>query len=126
MISFFIPGRPKSTQTGSVITVNGRSFPVRRGAAWSSICGLAARYCAPAKPLAGAVRCELTFFLPRPKRPRSQWPVTRPDGENLSKGLLDSWNGVLWVDDSQVVDLVVRKVYARDAGPGVEVTVEAL
>ena len=126
VVRFFIPGQPRTTQTGSVITVNGRSFPVRRGTAWSSLCGLVARQYAPRAPLTGPVRCELTFFLPRPKKPRSQWPVTRPDGENLSKGLLDSWSGVLWEDDSQVVDLRLLKVYARNAGPGVEVVVEAL
>lgn len=125
-LSFFIPGRPRSRQTGSVITVNGRSFPVRRGTAWSSVCGLVARQYAPAEPLTGPVRCELTFFLARPKKPRSAWPTSRPDVENLCKGLLDSWNGVLWRDDSQVVDLRTCKVYARDGRVGVEVTVEGL
>ena len=125
-LSFFVPGRPRSTQTGSVITVRGRSFPVRRGTAWSSVCGLVARQYAPAQPLTGPVRCELMFHLPRPKRPPSPWPTTRPDAENLCKGLLDSFNGVLWDDDSQVVELVLRKVYAREGRPGVDVTVEAL
>ena len=126
IISFFVPGRPKSTQTGSVVTVNSRSFPIRRGTAWSSVCGLVARQYAPTSPLTGPVRCELMFWLPRPKKPQSVWPVTRPDAENLCKGLLDSFNGVLWDDDSQVVELVLRKVYAREGRPGVDVTVEAL
>lgn len=126
MISFFIAGRPRSTQTGSVITVNGRSFPIRRGTAWSSLCGLVARQYAPAVPITGAVRCELSFHLPLPKVRRSSWPVARPDAENLCKGLLDSWNGVLWDDDSQIVELVIRKVYARDGQPGVSVSVEEM
>lgn len=126
MISFFIPGRPRSTQTGSVITVNGRSFPVRRGTAWSSLCGLVARQYAPAVPITGAVRCELVFHLRAPKVRRSSWPVTTPDAENLCKGLLDSWNGVLWEDDSQVVELVLRKVYARDGKVGVAVWIKPL
>lgn len=126
MISFFIPGRPRSTQTGSVITVNGRSFPIRRGTAWSSLCGLVARQYAPAVPLTGALRCELTFRLQAPKGRRSPWPAKRPDVDNLCKGLLDSWNGVLWEEDSQIVELVIRKVYARDGRPGVAVGIEAL
>ncbi len=68
----------------------------------------------------------MTFHLPRPQKPRSPWPITRPDCENLVKGLADSWSGVLWVDDSQIVALEIRKVYARDGAPGVEVEVEAL
>lgn len=125
-VRFFVPGRPKTTQTGSVITVNGRSFPVRRGTAWSSLCGLVARQYAPPSPFAGPVSCTLMFLMPPPKKPRSPWPVTRPDAENLCKGLLDSFNGVLWEDDSQVVELVLLKVYARDGRPGVAVRVEAL
>ncbi len=125
-IRFFIPGRPRSTQTGSIITVNGRSFPVRRGTAWSSLCGVVARQHAPRAPWTGPIRCVLTFRVPRPQKPRSPWPITRPDVENLVKGLLDAWNGVLWADDSQVVALEISKIYARDGGPGVEVEVEAL
>ena len=126
IISFFVPGRPKSTQTGSVVTVNGRSFPIRRGTAWSSLCGLVARQYAPQTPLSGPVRCALMFYMPMPKKLKRAWPTTRPDADNLLKGLLDSWNGILWDDDSQVVELVLRKVYAREGRPGVDVTVEAL
>lgn len=125
-LSFFIPGRPRSTQTGSVITVNGRSFPIRRGTAWSSLCGLVARQYAPPLPLTGALRCELAFHLRAPKVRRSLWPIKRPDVDNLCKGLLDSWNGVLWEEDSQIVALLIEKVYARDGRVGVAVRIEAL
>jgi len=62
-LSFFVPGRPKSTQTGSVITVNGRSFPVRRGTSWSAVCGLVARQYAPRAPLATAGDCAPPISL---------------------------------------------------------------
>ena len=123
-ISFFVPGRPKSTQTGSTITVRGRSFPMRRGTAWSSVCGLYARQHAPAQPITGPVACFLTFIMPRPKKLRHRVPISRPDLENMAKGLLDSWNGVLWDDDSQVVTLLLDKLYAEDdCAPGVRVVV---
>ncbi len=125
-IAFFVPGRPRSTQTGSVITVNGRTFPLRRGTAWSTVCGLVARQHAPATLLAGPVRCRLVFLLPAPTARRRARPTTRPDVENLAKGLLDAWNGILWRDDSQVVELQLRKEYGEARGPGVLVHVEAL
>ena len=123
-IRFFVPGRPRSTQTGSVIRLpTGRAIPLRRNTAWSSVCGLVARQHAPDVPLAGPVRLSLLFVLPKPKR-KVTVPVTRPDLENLCKGLLDSWNGVLWNDDSQVIALTLEKVYEDDRlSVGVLVTV---
>ena len=39
----------------------------------------------------------------------------------MVKGLLDAWNGVLYEDDSQVIDLVIRKRYATTEGVRVEI-----
>jgi len=121
MISFFVPGVPKSTQTGTVVRAGGRTFPVRRGTSWSAVCGLMAREANRGGPFEGPVRVLLEFRLPRPKSGKRKYPTTRPDVENLTKGLLDSWNGCLWKDDSQVIDLRILKEYA-DA-PGVQVQV---
>lgn len=121
-LDFFVPGRPKSTQTGSVVRAGGRLIPIRRGTAWSAVCGLVARQYAPPTPLAGPLAVAIRFQLPAPKKRRAL-PTTRPDIENLVKGLLDSWNGVLWADDSQIVDLWLTKGYGV---PGVNVTVREL
>ncbi len=123
MISFFIPGTPRSTQTGSVVRAGGRLIPIRRGTAWSGYCGLVAEQNKPEKPLEGALTVTLTFCRRAPKK-HGEYPTTRPDVENLAKGLLDSWNGILWRDDSQIVDLELSKRY--DAREGVEVEVQEL
>ena len=39
-------------------------------------------------------------------------PVTRPDVDNYAKAILDSLNGIVWIDDSQIVALHVYKYYA--------------
>lgn len=51
-------------------------------------------------------------------------PVTRPDADNYCKAVLDSLNGIVWVDDSQVVGLHVYKFYSEK--PRVVVKVEEL
>jgi Holliday junction resolvase RusA-like endonuclease len=54
-------------------------------------------------------------------------PDAKPRGgdvDNVSKSILDALNGVLWMDDSQVSDVVVRR-YAASRRPGVHVAVEA-
>ena len=126
-VTFFVAGRPRSTQTGSVIRVQGRAIPLRRGTAWSAVCGLVARQHAPSPLLIGPVRVVLLFVLPRPKRRKEHYVTTRPDVENLCKGLLDSWNGVLWQDDAHVAELSLTKVYEDDRlSPGVLVTAQEL
>jgi Holliday junction resolvase RusA-like endonuclease len=62
----------------------------------------------------GAICVAIDFVLVRPasvtakKRP---WPVTRPDIDNYVKGVMDAANGILWVDDAQIVTLLSRKLY---------------
>ncbi len=38
----------------------------------------------------------------------------KPDADNVLKGIKDAMNGIVWVDDSQVVVLTVRKTYHAD------------
>jgi len=81
---------------------------------------------------------ELIFYLPRPKvhqgarglrhsAPRAH--IKKPDVDNLAKAVLDALSekgGIgLWKDDSQVVDLIVRKRWADDRPPGAQVTISA-
>ena len=122
MISFFVPGIPRSTQTGTVVRVKGRLFPLRRNTAWSQVIGLVARQYAPPSPIETPVAVSLYFFLPRPKSTRRVSPAVRPDLDNLAKGLTDSLNGVLWKDDAQIISLFLAKSY--HPRPGLEVRVE--
>lgn len=86
----------------------------------------------------GSVLVDLAFRLPRP---RSHYgtgrnaallkssapirPTTKPDLDKLARACLDALTGVLWVDDSQVVMLLVSKDYAGDGThPGVYVRVD--
>lgn len=66
-------------------------------------------------PLTGAVDIEITFTVKKPAsapKRRRTWPVKRPDLDKLVRATLDGLGeGGVWVDDSQVVELVARKVY---------------
>lgn len=61
-----------------------------------------------------AVRLSIVFFLPRPKTlpKRVRHHLKKPDIDKLTRNVCDALKGVLWKDDSQVVDLVARKAYA--------------
>lgn len=49
-------------------------------------------------------------------------PITKPDNSNYAKGIEDALNNVIYNDDSQIVDLVIRKFYSDK--PRVEIRIE--
>ena len=119
-VSFFVPGEPRSTQTGSVIRAGRRAIPLRRGQGWSQRVYLEARRQWPGPPMLGAVRLNMTFFFSYPKgRPTHPYP-SRLDLENASKGLVDALQGVVYKNDSQVTTLHLEKRWAF-LRPGVRV-----
>ncbi len=70
------------------------------------------------------MKLEITFKLLRPKSVSAKKrpdPITRPDLDNLVKAVKDALNGVLWRDDSQVIELEAKKIYGNP--PGVEIEV---
>ncbi|PJO42920.1 RusA family crossover junction endodeoxyribonuclease [Lysinibacillus xylanilyticus] len=49
-------------------------------------------------------------------------PTKKPDLDNLIKGIKDGCNKIIWHDDSQIVDMTVRKFYSEQ--PRAEVMIE--
>ena len=43
-------------------------------------------------------------------------PTKKPDWDNCAKIICDGMNGIIFIDDAQIVDAHVTKVYADDAG----------
>jgi Holliday junction resolvase RusA-like endonuclease len=46
----------------------------------------------------------------------SEWPCKKPDLDNVVKSFMDAMNGIVYGDDSQVVEIHTTKVYAETAG----------
>jgi Holliday junction resolvase RusA-like endonuclease len=130
MIRFFVAGVPKAMSVGSSFRFkrNGVDTHVqgRRGTEWATLIGHVGRQHAPPAPPEHGIALTLRFYLPRPgSAPRTvKLPLKRPDIDNLFHKLTDQWTGVHWKDDSQVVDLNVRKRFPRDGRTGVEVLIE--
>lgn len=78
----------------------------------------------PPAPLADVpLQIELTFFLPRPASlpKRIVHHIRKPDADNLGKAVKDALRGIVYRDDSQLVDVLVHKRYG--VSPGVEIRV---
>ncbi len=78
--------------------------------------------------LKGPVIVHLSFFLPRPKTVKRDYPITKYDGDadKHARAILDSMTGSVYVDDAQVIDVHASKRYADKGKEGVRITVSAL
>ena len=135
MLEFVIPGVPAG---------KGRPRALRRGnhiklvtpdetAAYESKVALAGHQAMAGRALlSGPVCAVLTIKLPIPaswsKRKQAaalagtELPTKKPDADNVVKAIFDGLNGVVWIDDTQVVDMVVRKRYATVPGVAVRIS----
>src|SRR5262245_161110 len=131
MIRFFVGGIPKSMKVGGVVRFQRddkvHTVPKRGNSDWALLVGQIGREHAPAVPYADIpLSFTAVFYFPRPTSAskRVLAPLKRPDPDNCLHKLTDQFNGVFWTDDSQIIDLVARKRFATDSGPGVEIIVE--
>lgn len=77
----------------------------------------------PEQPLEGAIALRLAFYLPRPVSlpKKARMAIKKPDLDKLSRTVKDALTGVIWKDDSQVVQLLATKEYGV---PRVEIEVQ--
>jgi Holliday junction resolvase RusA-like endonuclease len=73
----------------------------------------------------GPLMVRLRFVVARPPSARKgrRWPAVRPDLDNYVKLVLDAANGLLWLDDGQIVCLHACKEYGTP--PRIEIEVRA-
>ena len=80
-------------------------------------------------PTKNPILVEVTFYMPIPKswsqkkKDHSNGAIhkSKPDIDNLIKGLFDSLNKVAWADDNQVYEVHSKKVYSFNPGIGFEI-----
>lgn len=71
------------------------------------------------EPLDGPLRVQITAWRTRPKsKKRGEWADTKPDADNIHKLVGDALEGILWVNDSRIVDSRCIKKFAPAGVPG--------
>ena len=76
-------------------------------------------------PIDGPIAVALIFTIKRPasvsekKRPL---PVVKCDLDNYIKIILDSLNGITWIDDAQIVTIEASKVYGKTGNTKIQFT----
>ena len=127
-ISFFLPMNPPTVthQEKAVHVVKGKPVhyePEKLKAARSKLMAYLGQH-TPAAPLRGAIRLGVKWCFPvTGKHEDGEWKTTRPDTDNLQKGLKDVMTSLgWWRDDALVFSEHVTKVYARI--PGIRIDIE--
>jgi Holliday junction resolvase RusA-like endonuclease len=128
---FTVPGKPA---TGSFrFTKTGHRYTPANVAEWKALVRLVALDNCPT-PLFGPIAIQITVRVVRPdswpKRPTkgNPWPWTpwrRPDVDNCAYGVKNALKGVAYVDDAQIVDEHLCKVFGEREEVEVHIT-EAL
>ncbi len=73
------------------------------------------------------LRLGLVFKLTPPKRKTRLWPTTTPDLDNLAKTVMDALTGVVYENDSQIVQLFLSKVYTvPEEKPGISISLHIM
>ena len=123
--SFTVPGKPQPKQRPRVVSRGGfaRAYTPKQTKDYEALvkeCFLSAY--PKHEPTEAAVKMEVIIGVCPPKSSskkkqrellESGLPTRKPDADNVFKAVADSLNGVLYVDDSQLVDISIKKVYSE-------------
>ncbi|AQQ20235.1 RusA family crossover junction endodeoxyribonuclease [Burkholderia cenocepacia] len=132
-VEFVVPGKPVAKGRPRFSRRNGimRTHTPEESERYENLVKMAARAAMRSTaPYSGPIRLIVHIGLPIP----ASWSMKRqgeaaagaigatkkPDADNVVKALKDGMNGVVYVDDGQVVDLWVSKRYARTPGVRIE------
>jgi len=131
-ICFSVPGEPKGKGRPRFVRKTGRTYTDARTLSYETLIGWTASQAMGAlDPLEGPLCLTVTArFTPAASTSRKACalmlsgeipPAKRPDPDNIAKAVMDGLNGVVWVDDAQVVSLFIAKRYAEK--PGLDIVI---
>lgn len=133
-ISFVIPGapvgkgRPKFARRGNFVS----TYTPEKTASYENLVKVVAQQAMAGKDLIqGAVCVGILLFVTPPaswsQKKQAEairggvFPTSKPDVDNVIKGIFDAMNDIVWKDDKQVCDLVLSKRYCTTPRAVVEV-----
>ena len=116
-------GRPKFARRGNFVSTY---TPTKTRDYEDLIREAAKQAMGSSEPLETPVTLYLYIRVPIPKsctkkrleaiQNGSEKPIKKPDASNILKSVEDGMNGVVYKDDSQIVNIHVTKVYSSQAG----------
>lgn len=121
MIEIFLAGAPMGKERVR-FTKEGHAFTPERTVNYEArLAYVAQQVMGDREPLAGPLKATVEIYMAVAESKPKKWredalagkirPVKKPDADNFAK-ILDALNLIVWVDDSQIVELSVVKFYS--------------
>lgn len=129
-VRFHVPGIPVAKGRAIASTMGGKvrmRTPAKTVAYESTVAMFARQAMGASSPLAKAVSLLIVATWPIPaswskkRQQDASHKPSRPDLDNIVKAIGDGCNGIVWNDDSQIVQLIGEKRYGDVPGVVVEV-----
>lgn len=139
MIQFTVIGEPTGKQRPKFSTFNGRAvaYTLKKTENYENLVKLSfVQQCGNHKPYDKAIplKADITAYFAIPKSATKTKrkmmiaeqlnPLKKPDLDNIAKICLDALNGIAYYDDSQIVELAVRKKYSEQ--PRTEIKIDIM
>lgn len=135
IIQFEVPGavqaqeRPRFSRRGAHVVTH----DAPKSKSYKDLVKIVAWQNKPSEPILEPIKLEVDVYIVPPKKYHTKpkqaliasgelRPTTKPDLDNLVKGIKDGCSKIIWHDDAQIVEMIVRKFY--DMQPRAEVTVK--
>lgn len=138
-IQFHVPGnpvakgRPRFARRGNFVSTY---TPAKTKDYEAKVRGLAMEAMQGRSPLDTPIVAVIKILMPVPasySKARRQacldtreMPTKKPDWDNVAKAITDSLNGIVYVDDCQIVSVYITKRYSSEAGVDVTIREEIL
>jgi Holliday junction resolvase RusA-like endonuclease len=136
MIEFTVYGEATAQGRPRATTINGkaRMYDPAKSRDYKDYVRLVASEHAPKELLKDALLVEIIIYRKIPKSFSKKKttdaerglivPTSKPDADNYLKGISDALNGVIWKDDSQITDAIIRKRYSDK--PRMEIKIQEI
>lgn len=115
MINFTVQGKPQPKERPRKNKQGGFYTP-QKTKDYESIVGWSARSVYKGEPSKNEMFVLINIYFKLPKKTKHKegdWCMKNTDVDNIAKSVLDGLNGIVWVDDKQVVKLVVKKKWSN-------------
>jgi len=134
VIRITLAGAPMGKQRVRFSRATGRAFTPERTVTYEGQLAYAAQNAMNgAPPLEGPLAVDMNVYMAIAESKPKKWkaaalagverPTKKPDLDNFAK-MLDALNLIVWIDDSQIVQLQTAKFYSE--APRLEIAVRAL
>ncbi len=130
-VSFFVRGYAQTKGSTKAFMRPGMRFPVitndnPKTKEWAKTIQVVAQMSAPdiTELWSGPIALKLIFYMKKPAsypKSRDLWHIKKPDLDKLVRAVGDALTGVIYTEDSHVVEIVTAKHYSNLPGVWIEV-----